>query len=495
MKAGRLLAVTILALLLFAGLCPAQARKPSYDEEYRAAAAQLQRRQYPQALKTLDGLLTKYKESHQVRQIQLSRSECLRQMKKYDDALALLAKLRADFKDDKDLQAGTLLTTGDLLRTKKSFPESVAAYRKVAKDHADQPQHAADALLRAGEVLCNDMKKYDEGLAAYAAVETQFAAQVRQAADSVLRTAVVYETMTQDLLKAAAAYQKLTQKYPTLYQEHVLAGYFSKTSACLRGAKKLPEALTAMKQAEAALRDNRYKTPQAQEQVKLWMEMKKFPEARVECERIICEYPLELDVCQAAQTQLVEAYRFESKFPETLGAARILYDAAGSDRNVRAAAHVVAQAFRSVDGHLGRANEFLLYQRFGPAGPDGSPNTADDVRANHLTAARYPPSNPGRDKKFADAIKAQPNTYQGYRAKGFLYVYWGKPKEAAQHFRLAFRASSDAQVPAAAHELVLVGMKAYSSSFFGLDKVFEYISYGPKGKTGKENIADPFRGL
>lgn len=225
------------------------------------------------------------------------------------------------------------------------------------------------------------------------------------------------------------------------------------------------------------------------------MAMKKFPEAQAECRRIVCAYPLEQDVCQAAQTRIVEAWRAQSKFNEALGSARILYDTAGSEKNIRAAAHVVAQAFRSVDGNLGRANEFLTYQRFGPGGPDGRLNTPDDVRANHLAAARYPPSNPARDKRFAEAVKAQPDNYEGYRAKAFLYAYWGRPKESAQHFRLAFKACSDSAVPTASHELVLIGMKAYKASFFGLDKIFEYISFGPKGKSGKENIADPFAGL
>jgi hypothetical protein len=155
----------------------------------------------------------------------------------------------------------------------------------------------------------------------------------------------------------------------------------------------------------------------------------------------------------------------------------------------------VAQAFRSVDGNLGRANEFLAYQRFGPAGPDGKPNTPDDVKANHLAAAKYPPTNAARDKRFTAAVAAQPNTFEGYRAKGFLYAYWGRPKEAAQQFRLALRACTDAQVPQAANELVLIGMKAHRASFHGLDQIFEYISYGPKGKTGKANIPDPFQGL
>ena len=57
------------------------------------------------------------------------------------------------------------------------------------------------------------------------------------------------------------------------------------------------------------------------------------------------------------------------------------------------------------------------------------------------------------------------------------------------------RAAVAHAAPQAAHELVLVGLKAYRASFAGLDSVFEYISYGPKGKDGKKNIPNPFQGL
>jgi hypothetical protein len=263
-----------------------------------------------------------------------------------------------------------------------------------------------------------------------------------------------------------------------------------------RAAGKLTEALDAARKGEKALETPATKAPLLVAEPAILVEMKKPAEARAEAERILCAFPLELDLGQAVQAQVVESYGLENKFEDALGAARILYDAAGGEASIRGAAGVVAQLFRSVDGNLGRANEFLAFQRFGPPGPDGKPGTEDDVKApNHLAAVKYPASNPERDKRFTDAIAAQPATYDGFRAKAYLSVYWGRPKEAVGFFRQAFRACADAQVPQAANELVLVGMKAYTASFFGLDRIYEYISYGPKGKTGKENIPDPFAGL
>jgi len=223
--------------------------------------------------------------------------------------------------------------------------------------------------------------------------------------------------------------------------------------------------------------------------------LKKLPEARAEYQRLIFSYPLDQAACQSAQAKVVEIYRGESKWAEALGAARILYDAAGTEQGIRDAAQAVAQAFLAADGNLSRANEFLAYQSFGPDGPDGKPNTPDDIAANRLAGVKYPTFSAEANQQFEAAIKAQPENYDGYRAKAFLYVYWGRPKEGAAQFRLAFKAASLAQVPAAAQELVLVGLKAHTGSFHGLDRVFEYLNFGPKGKSGKENLPDPFAGL
>ena len=223
--------------------------------------------------------------------------------------------------------------------------------------------------------------------------------------------------------------------------------------------------------------------------------LKKFPEARAEYQRLVCAYPLEQAACQLAQAKIVETWRGESKWAEALGAAHILYDAAGTEQGIRDAAQAVAQAFLAADGNLGRANEFLAYQSFGPDGPDGKPNTPDDIAANRLAEAKYPTFSAETSKQFEAAAQAQPGNYDGYRARAFLYVYWGRPKEGAAQFRLAFKAASLAQVPAAAQELVLIGMKAHTACFHGLDRIFDYLNYGPKGKSGKESLPDPFAGL
>ncbi len=263
----------------------------------------------------------------------------------------------------------------------------------------------------------------------------------------------------------------------------------------LRTLKKPDDALASYRKAAASSEQPEGAAEATLRAAEVLTELKRPAEARAELLRTICSAPLKQDLCQAAQAKIVETYRAESKWAEALGAARILYDAAGDEQAVKTAAQAVAQAFLACDGNLARANEFLAFQSYGPAGPDGKPNTADDVAVNHLAGVKYPPFDAAANKEFQAALDAQPKGSEGHRAKGFLYVYWGKPKEGAGQFLLALKTASLAQLPAAAQELVLVGMKAHTASFRGLDRVFEYLTYGPKGKSGNDAIPDPFAGL
>jgi len=488
-------AIGLLLALGMAASAALSAPVTGYQTELRRAVQTHQRRQWPQAARAFESLMKKYKDPAEVKEIAAYLIGCYLQMKQYGKALDEATRRAPLAKDDKDFGSSLLLLRGDALRGLKKTTEAIAAYRQVAKDYPDYADRGADALLRAADVYGTDLKKAPEALAVLAEVEKTHAANLPRAAEAARRAAGVHETLTKDLVKAAAFYQSLCTKYAAVHNEQTLYGYYTKAAGCLVAAKKLPEAQAVAAQGEKAMKDEKYRVPLALQQPALLIAQKKFPAARAECDRIVCAYPLNSAACQPAQTKAVEAWRAESKFAEALGAARILYGAAGSQKDIQAAAHVVAQGFRSVDGNLSRANQFLAFQRFGPLGPDRKPNTPDDVKVNHLVAARLPPADPARDKRFQAAIAAQPKTHEGYRAMGYLYVYWGRFKEGAQMFRMAFRSCPDAGVPQAAHELVLVGMKAHTGTFAGLDRVFEFISYGPKGKDGKQNIPDPFKGL
>ncbi|MBM4038658.1 MAG: hypothetical protein FJ290_09100 [Planctomycetes bacterium] len=328
------------------------------------------------------------------------------------------------------------------------------------------------------------VKVCDEMLARY-----KDPAQVREV--TMLKVeALVQDGQVEAALKALAALAEANADDRRLQSALAL-----RSGDLLRSLKKPDEALAAYRKAAASAEDAESAAEPLLRAAEVSLELKKAPEARVELLRVISSCPLRPDVCQQAQAKIVESYRADSQWPEALGAARILYDAAGDEAFIRAAAQALAQAFLACDGTLARANEFLAFQSYGTAGPDGKPGTPDDIAVNHLAKVKYPVFDAAANKLFQAALDAQPKAYEGYRVKGYLYVYWGKPKEAAGQFLLAFKAASLTQVVAAAQELVLVGIKAHTASFRGLDRVFDYINHGPKGKSGNENIPDPFAGL
>lgn len=483
----------VLAVGAAGGLALAQ-QAGNFNNDYQRLTQFRNENRVVEGLTLCERMLTSFKDPAQVRDILVVKGDLLNRNSKFTEAAALAAKIRADYAQDKDAQAQAGLILGDALRGQKKFAEAVETYQTVARTYAGLPEAAAEALLRAGDTLALDLKKVPEGLAAYKMVETQPAVP-RASAEALKRTAAACES-ARDFAGAAAAYQTLAEKFAGQFDENWLANNYTRGVEMWKAAGKHEETLALAGKAENAFEPAQRKAPFALLRAKTLVEAKKPAEARAECDRIICSYPLEVDICQTAQGMAVEAYKAESKFPEALGAARILYDAAGSEQNIRAAAQTIAQAFRSADGNLVRANEFLAYQRFGPNGPDAKPGTADDIKVNQLAQVAYPPADAARDKRFGDAVAAQPATPDGWRAKGYLYVYWGgKAKEGAKAFQTAFRSCPEAAVPQAAQELVLVGMKAVTASFAGLDKVFEFISYGSKGKSGSENIPDPFAGL
>lgn len=367
-------------------------------------------------------------------------------------AAVLLAGLGMAAQDDKDYAKD--LREAQALQQRKQYKDCVQRCDKMLGLYKEPRQVKELARLKADNLVLDNQP--DEALKTLADLAKTFAEDKELQTAVALRTGDLERTLKK-LDEAVAAYRKAAETAP-----------------------KEPPGPAAEALVRAA---------------DVLVEMKKWPEARAECWRVICSYPIEPTSCQAAQAKIVETYRAESQWAEALGAARILYDAAGTEQAIRDAAQVLAQAFLAADGNLARANEFLAYQSFGPDGPDGKPNTPDDIPVNRLAEVKYPTPSAAANQGFQAALGAQPETYEGYRAKAFLYIYWGKPKEGAAQFRVAFKAANLTQLPAASQELVLVGMKAHTASFRGLDRIFEFLLYGPKGKSGKENLPDPFAGL
>ena len=161
----------------------------------------------------------------------------------------------------------------------------------------------------------------------------------------------------------------------------------------------------------------------------------------------------------------------------------------------------IASALKAIDGHVHRANRFLRHQRYGPAGEDGKPGTEDDLtNPLHELPADYWKKHASADKQldaaFQAAIDKEPTTVEGHRARGRLYLAWGKPDKGLEEMQAAFKLA-----PGTRRELVraitdvAVAIKAQDVDTVRANQYLLYQKYGPKGEDGRpgtdDDLTDP----
>ena len=145
------------------------------------------------------------------------------------------------------------------------------------------------------------------------------------------------------------------------------------------------------------------------------------------------------------------------EFMNAYGATQLETFTARGPKRMTQATGEIATALKAIDGHVHRANRFLLYQHHGPAGADGEPGTDDDL-TNPLSDlpsgywAKHAPPDKQLDAAFQAAMAEQPDTHLGHRARGRLYLAWGKPDQgqavAEARETVAFMTITDQDVAA-----------------------------------------------
>jgi tetratricopeptide (TPR) repeat protein len=214
-------------------------------------------------------------------------------------------------------------------------------------------------------------------------------------------------------------------------------------------------------------------------------------------ERVFTDYPELPDPWYATQAAMVDALRKQGKFAEALQAARICLDAAPERGAIAANTITIAELLRSIDGHVARANQMINFQRYGPAGEDSKPGTADDLTDPLAPLPR--PSYPERERAFAEARKKAGDTAQASRYRALTWLYTGRPKEALKGFLDAFARSTGEDYRALGQDLIVIGARAVRGHAVGLKDFVDYVNHGPDGPDGKpgtpDDLKDPFEPL
>ncbi|MFW6108471.1 MAG: hypothetical protein ACOC8D_01530 [bacterium] len=204
-------------------------------------------------------------------------------------------------------------------------------------------------------------------------------------------------------------------------------------------------------------------------------------------------------VCLGA---IVDIRTRQGRHDEALAAARAAYSVTGfesaASNYFARAVGLVAHALRGRDGHLVSGNAFRNYQTYGPAGRDRKPGTDDDI-PNPLADLKTKPQ-PELDPLFEAALDRQPPTVEGWRARGWIYLLWSKPREALGAFKHAFAICplDNSALSRAAQDIAL-GLKALRGTPVGMEDFAEFQRHGPFGPDGKKGTRDdlenPLAGL
>jgi len=171
-----------------------------------------------------------------------------------------------------------------------------------------------------------------------------------------------------------------------------------------------------------------------------------------------------------------------------LAELRSAYSLANGDE-VDKAVYDVATALKALDGNVRRASRYLLFQKYGPAGPDRIRDTADDL-TDPLEGMEFdlPP-------EHAEAIKNQilacGNDYAGRRRLGELLLALGKTKEAkVAMFQAYALAPVDASSVRNAAADMARAIKGVDGHIFRANRYLLYQKYGPAGPAGVEDTDD-----
>jgi len=220
---------------------------------------------------------------------------------------------------------------------------------------------------------------------------------------------------------------------------------------------------------------------------------KRWLDAAGVCQRLVATFPQEPATCFAAQCLAAEALLEARLLDEALGAASVLYGAApNAEKEITEAVNLVMQCLKLKYRSIALANRFVAFQAHGPNGEDGRPGTGDEL-VNPLADVQWAP--PAHiDALFKKTLEGLPEDFAGRRWRGYLYLYWGKPKLALKELVWRFdHAPLQERAINEAIDDVVVGLKAHSGHTLAGEQFMDYQRYGPEGKDGKKGNDDDLK--
>ena len=410
--------------------------------------------------------------------------------RKFAELVQTQDRLRAAFPDDKAVAAKAL---GDQLAVylelgkNKEGLDKAAELVKVCPD--DKPAQAKAELWLARFLRRTEKLKecYDEAKKA-----TELDPQDDKLVGEALQLMADAAWSKGDVEKCLDASTRfLDPKYLGQRPEYELSEHLRRPGLCLQRLQRHEEAAAHFLKVEKAMPNRRSAQETCYLAGRASLDGGQCDAALKAFERVFTDYPETPDPWYSAQSGIVEALRKQGKFEEALKTARICLDAAPERGAIAAHTLAIAELFRSIDGHVARANQMINFQRYGPAGEDGKLGTADDLTDPLAPLPR--PSYPERERAFAETRKKAGDTANASRYRAVTYIYTGHPKEALQCFLDAFARSTGEDYRPLGQDLIVIGARAVRGHAVGLKEFVDYVNYGHAGPDGKPGTADDLR--
>ncbi|HAU38018.1 MAG TPA: hypothetical protein DCX07_09930 [Phycisphaerales bacterium] len=373
--------------------------------------------------------------------------------------------------------------------------QAIETLEQYAAESAVPKGAAAEALLQAAEHY-NAARNYDKSLAACAkAVELGLPDDRAAKAMSMMQE---FHWRAKDYTGCADVLIRLLddrylQHLPSQYR----FSYAYRYAGCLVTLEKFKEAETfceseIRRETEDALRQ-RWMLLLGDIQAKA----KRYDEALRTYERMFTQCAGAADRWSDAQHRIVEVLMKKGDFAPAVDAARICLDTSDGGNALIGNIRLLAETLKNADGNVTRANAFLAFQKYGPAGPDGKAGTADDLTDPLASVPRA--TLPQREKAFAVARAEAGDDAMASRLRAQSYLYTGHSAEALQLYVDAFQRSDLYEWDRIGNEMIQTAVRAAQGHAHGLDRFYDFVNDGPDGPDGKAGTADdqkdPFEAL
>lgn len=491
---GRAAAVFMLTWILTALMVLPVSAAESVRQKLDNASTLRHRNQHDNAIKRCKNII---KDSNATKEHVLEAFDIYidvyRRQRKYDNMIKIAQRMRGMFKDDKDIEKKALFIQADVYRATNKHNKGIEKLDELIKRQPNNKRALSEAYSRMAYLKARQSKSDESYEAAKKSIELDASDDKRVShclnlmQDAAWRTSKIEDCI-------GALKRLLDQKYLKHLGKYYYPGLRNRYGDCLVKLKRFGDARAHYARFEKDNEDMKHAQECALRIAHILASEKKYEEALKTYERTFTKHAERADYWYYAQAGIVDVLIKQSRFKEAISAVRVSMDGAWNRNTIADRARKVAEIFKGLDGNVARANAFINYQKFGPAGPDGKPGTGDDL-TNPLDKIAYP-RYPERERVFEETRKKAGDNAASSRHRGMTYIYSGRSKEASRHFMDAFRRCDGRAFQSMGEVMIVMGIRAVRGHSVGLEQFFKFVNFGPNGPDGKsgtnDDIADPF---